>query len=341
MTIFQNSAFSGFAGPMNNHCIRAMSSFDGLEHFEPAVEIFANDIQVNAPWGLQRLSQGDGLDSPPRDPSLLANNDFRYTFNGRVGNLGKDVDIYIIDTGINVDHVDFDGRARWGFTVDTETDEQGHGTHVAGTAAGSVWGVAKSANIIAVKVLGTRGTSEDILRGLDYVIKEHEKRSKESNFAGSIGSMSLGSSSRSPIIDRAVAAANNIGIHFSVAAGNESQDACRSSPAAASSFSSVVSVGAINVNDARASFSNFGQCAQVYAPGEGITSTWIGGTKKVNTIDGTSMACPHVTGLMAYMLSQDSSLKTDPAALKEKVLKSAIEIQTDVGRVKVANNGFN
>lgn len=127
MTIFQNSAFSGFSGPMNNHCIRAMSTFDGLAQFEPAIEVFASDVQVNAPWGLQRMSQGNKVQDPPRDPSLVANNDFRYSFNGNVDNLGKDVDIYILDTGINVNHIDFDGRAKWGFTVDTETDEQGHG----------------------------------------------------------------------------------------------------------------------------------------------------------------------------------------------------------------------
>lgn len=112
--------------------------------------------------------------------------------------------------------------------------------------------------------------------------------------------MSLGSSSRSPAIDRAVAAANGKGIHFSVAAGNENQDACRSSPAAASAFSNVISVGATDIRDARASFSNFGECTQVYAPGQDITSTWIGGNKKVNTISGTSMACPRKFLLPLY-----------------------------------------
>lgn len=166
-------------------------------------------------------------------------------------------------------------------------------THVAGTAAGTVWGVAKNANIIAVKVLGERGTTDDIIKGLDFVVKSHDERLRTSQgFAGSIASMSLGSASVSPSIDRVVAAANKRGIHFSVASGNENQDACRSSPSAASAVSNVISVGSININDQRSSFSNFGSCTQVYAPGQDITSTWIGGVKKVNTISGTSMACP-------------------------------------------------
>lgn len=118
------------------------------------------------------------------------------------------------------------------------------------------------------------------------------RNQENKDFAGSIASMSLGSASVSPSIDRAVAAANRRGVHFSVASGNENQDACRSSPAASSSVSDVLSVGSISIDDKRSSFSNFGSCAQIYAPGQDITSTWIGGLKKVNTISGTSMACP-------------------------------------------------
>jgi cerevisin len=142
--------------------------------------------------------------------------------------------------------------------------------------------------------------------------------------------MSLGSATRSATLDEAVKQASAAGIHFSVAAGNENQDSCNSSPAASSLGSDVLSVGAINVRDQRSSFSNFGECVSVYAPGEQITSTWVGPSNDViNTISGTSMACPHVTGLIAYYLGLDQSLKTDTAAMKTKVTSTARQITLD------------
>lgn len=166
-------------------------------------------------------------------------------------------------------------------------------THCAGTAASTTFGIAKNANLIAVKVLGTdQGSTSDILAGIDWMLKNHEARKASGDWAGSVASMSLGSPVRSNSLDEAVAQASKNGIHFSVAAGNENQDACNSSPAGASEQSDVISVGATTINDKRASFSNFGSCTIVYAPGQDITSTWIGSNNKINTISGTSMACP-------------------------------------------------
>ena len=124
------------------------------------------------------------------------------------------------------------------------------------------------------------------------MIRKHETRKKETDFRGSVASMSLGSASRNNILDEAVKQASLNGIHFSVASGNENQDACNSSPAFAASESNAFSVGATTINDERAVFSNFGDCTTVFAPGQDVTSTWIGGPNKINTISGTSMACP-------------------------------------------------
>jgi len=231
-----------------------------------------------------------------------------------------------------------------------DVDNVGHGTHCAGTAGSNTFGVAKGANIIAVKVFSKDGgKSSNILQGIDWVIQNHDARKAQDDWAGSVASMSLGSDLLSSSLDEAVRQASANGIHFSVAAGNAAKDACHASPSAASSGSSVIAVGAIDINDQRAVFSNFGQCTTVYAPGVSITSTWIGGDNVLNTISGTSMATPHVSGLIAYILGQDSSLRTDTKGMKDFILSSSIDlpiqVPSDTGYsttqiVKVINNGF-
>ncbi|KAI5849168.1 peptidase S8/S53 domain-containing protein [Tricharina praecox] len=349
--IYNNTAFKGFSCSMASNRASVMS-MTGLKTFERDIEIKVAGSQVNAPWGLQRLSQGQAIQSAGGlDEAKIAAIDFTYQFEGglnQTGALGKDVDIYIIDTGINVDHVDFDGRASFGFTIDDETDSQGHGTHCAGTAASTTFGVAKNANIIAVKVLGPdSGFTSDILAGIDWMMQNHEKRMKTGNFAGSVASMSLGSLEPSTSLNEAIAQANANGIHFSVAAGNEERDACLGSPGSAvvNDASNAIVVGATTITDERASFSNFGDCTTLYAPGQDITSTWVGSTNKINTISGTSMACPHVSGLIAYTLSQNPSLKTDTKGMKAFLVQSAQDLEItepsgDTVTVKYANNGF-
>ncbi|KAI5805165.1 peptidase S8/S53 domain-containing protein [Geopyxis carbonaria] len=335
--VYNNSAFKGFAGELSSHCVNKLQSRTGLRTFEPEFEVRVADRQINAPWGLQRVSQTGPILNGTDEADA---NVFSYKYNDTLSDLGKDVDIYIIDTGINTDHVDFDGRATFGFAVDgNKVDTAGHGTHCAGTAAGTTFGMAKGANIIAVKVLDESGTTSDILRGLDYVVARHDERKNSPNFAGSVASMSLGSAESSTAINEAVMAASANGIHFSVAAGNEDQDACNSSPAAAGGSSNVITVGATTIAETRASFSNFGACTTVYAPGEDIPSTWIGGDNTVKALSGTSMACPHVTGLIAYHLARDASLKTDVKAMKDKIIREAFPLDTDKGVVLVVNNG--
>lgn len=290
--VYNNTAFKGFSASLSSHCLNKLTTMSGWKTFEPEVDVKLHD-QTTATWGLKRVSQNSTVSLKGHDVA-----DFNFTsyqFNGQVNTLGAGVDIYVIDTGVNVQHIDFDGRARFGFAFDgLEEDDAGHGTHCAGTAASTTFGIAKAANIIAVKVLGGSGSgsTSDILAGIDWMIQNHQNRSQQANFRGSVASMSLGSVTTSTTMDLAVQQASAAGIHFSVAAGNENQVACNSSPALASKGSDVLSVGAVNVEDARSSFSNFGECVSVYAPGEDVTSTWIGGTDFINTISGTSMATP-------------------------------------------------
>merc|ERR1712000_322752 len=215
-----------------------------------------------------------------------------------------------IDTGTNIDHVDFEGRASWGKTIpagDEDIDGNGHGTHCSGTIAGKKFGVAKKANVYAVKVLKSNGsgTMSDVVKGVEWAAEAHSsalsaaKKGKKKGFKGSVANMSLGGG-KSRVLDLAVNAAVDAGLHFAVAAGNDNADACNYSPAAADK---AITVGASTLADERAYFSNYGTCTDIFAPGYNILSTWIGSKYATNIISGTSMASPHICGLLAYFLS--------------------------------------
>lgn len=278
-------------------------------------------VEKNAPWGLARISHRDQL-------SFGTFNKYLYAHEG-----GEGVDVYTIDTGINVDHSDFEGRASWGKTIptnDADKDGNGHGTHCSGTIAGKKYGVAKKANIYAVKVLRSSGsgTMADVVQGVEWAVEAHLKKSKKGKkgFKGSVANMSLGGG-KSKTLEDAVNAGVDAGLHFAVAAGNDNSDACGSSPAAAEK---VVTVGASTLADERAYFSNYGECTDIFAPGLNILSTWIGSNHAVNTISGTSMASPHIAGLLAYFVSlqpsKDSAFAVD--FTPEKVKKDMISIAT-------------
>ena len=249
--------------------------------------------------------------------------------------------MYIVDTGINIHHVEFEGRASWGKTIpqnDVDEDGNGHGTHCAGTIGSRKYGVSKAANLIAVKVLGSNGsgTMSDVVGGVLWAAEQAASKlaAAKAEYAatgrtkhkGSVANMSLGGS-KSQALDDAVNKAVDSGMHFAVAAGNDNRDACSYSPAAAEK---AVTVGASTLGDERAYFSNYGQCVDVFAPGEyifvyshgslflmhilglNILSTWIGSDTATNTISGTSMASPHTAGLLAYLLSLYPSKSFDP-----------------------------
>jgi len=214
---------------------------------------------------------------------------------------GENVDAYIVDTGLNPTHTEFTGRTATGASYVTEsaypgtTDGNGHGTHVGSSTAGTVYGVAKKATLIPVKVLSASGSGSTtgVTSGVNFVATNAASRGRKS-----VANMSLGGSA-SAALDTAVNNAVNAGVFFAVAAGNENQNACNVSPARATG---AFSVGASTNADARASFSNFGTCVQLFAPGQNILGAWVGSNTATNTISGTSMASPHVAGAAALYL---------------------------------------
>ncbi|CCQ12842.1 Alkaline serine exoprotease A precursor [Pseudoalteromonas luteoviolacea B = ATCC 29581] len=237
-------------------------------------------------WGLDRIDQRN----------LPLDNAFIYH------EVGQGVTAYVIDTGIAIEHQQFQGRAKhgWDFVDNDQVAEDcnGHGTHVAGTIGGNEYGVAKASSLVAVKVLDCQGQGRysDVIAGMDWV-KKHAVHPAVVN-------MSLGGGI-SRAIDEAANAMVQTGLHVVVAAGNENQFACNSSPARAEK---VITVGASTIRDKRADFSNFGACVDLFSPGESITSAWIGERNSLNTISGTSMASPHVAGAIALLLEQNPNL---------------------------------
>lgn len=255
-------------------------------------------------WGLDRIDQH----------SLLLNSTYSYT------NDGEGVNAYVIDTGIRISHSEFNGRATLGYDVikgnSRGGDCNGHGTHVAGTIGGSKYGVAKKVNLIAVRVLNCQGsgTTSGVIAGIDWVTKNVTHPA--------VANMSLGGGA-SVSLDTAVSNSVNAGISYAVAAGNSSQDACVSSP---SRVPSAITVGATDQTDTRPSWSNFGNCLDLFAPGVSIKSAWIGSDTATNTISGTSMATPHVTGVVALKLQGTQGVTPGEisAELIDKSTKDAV-----------------
>jgi subtilisin family serine protease len=234
---------------------------------------------------------------------------------------GSGVTVYVIDTGIYTANVEFGNRAVWGTnTVDSaKTDGNGHGTHCAGTIGGNTYGMAKGAKLVAVKVLSDSGSGSTagVISGIQWAVKDKKGP------GAAVGSMSLGGG-KTATMNAAVADATTQGLIMVVAAGNDNKNACNYSPA---STPEAITVAASDNKDNKATFSNFGDCVHVFAPGVAITSAWIGGPSAVNTISGTSMACPHVAGQVAKYL------ETQPNA-KASVAKAWIVANAQAGIIK-------
>ncbi|KAJ2759405.1 proteinase B, partial [Coemansia nantahalensis] len=319
-------ALVGYAGRFEPGLLERIRASSDVAYVERDSVVYALETQNNAPWGLARISHRKPL-------GFGTFNKYEHEPAG-----GDGITVYVVDTGINIDHVDFEGRARWGKTVpvnDVDEDANGHGTHVAGTIAGKRFGVAKKAEVVAVKVLGSNGsgTMADVVMGVEFTVKEHRsavaKATREGRtHRGSVANMSLGGGF-SRALNLAVDAAVRAGVHYAVAAGNDNRDACKYSPASAQN---AITVGATTITDERAWFSNFGECVDVFAPGKDILSTWIGSRYSTNSISGTSMASPHVAGLAAYLLSHETNSTLTGAELKAKMLDlSTKDVIEDAG----------
>lgn len=278
-------AIRGFAAHMPAAAAAAIARHPDVVLVEQDQVVHLVATQANPTWGLDRIDQ-HGL---PLDAS--------YTY----GTTGAGVTAYIIDTGILFTHNEFGGRAVTG--VDevtaggTAADCNGHGTHVSGTVGGSTYGVAKSVSLVAVRVLdcGGSGSISGVTAGIDWVTANHH--------SPAVANMSLGGG-RSAALDQAVTNSINSGVTYAVAAGNgdafgNPQDACTTSPA---DVPAAITVSATDNTDAKASWANTGTCVDIFAPGVNITSSWYTNSTATNTISGTSMATPHVTGAAALYL---------------------------------------
>ncbi|KAI8854020.1 peptidase S8/S53 domain-containing protein [Chytridium lagenaria] len=278
------SEFKGYAAKMPRKLAQALAKLPEVAYVEQDQVVRIMDVQPNPPsWGLKRISSRD----------LPLSKDFVFP-----DSAGEGVDAYIVDTGVFIKHKDFAGRAVIGKSFSTDKhdrDGNGHGTHVAGTVAGGSYGVAKKANIIAVKVLNSQGsgTNSDVIAGIEYAGTETKKSGRKS-------------------VGKFKAAINN-GVMFAVAAGNSAGDACKLSPAR---VKEALTVAASDNKDKLASFSERGPCVDIIAPGVDITSSWNNGQE--NTISGTSMATPHVTGVLALAAAEHNF--TSPKELKNYVI---------------------
>jgi subtilisin family serine protease len=277
------SAVRGFAAEMSPAHAEALARNPQVQYVEEDQIFVADTTQTNATWGIDRIDQ--------RNRPLSGTYSYTRT--------GAGVNAYVIDTGIRLTHSQFGGRAVTGFDAVTSggsaSDCNGHGTHVAGTIGGSTYGVAKGVKLFAVRVLNCAGsgTTSGVVAGVDWVKNNHVKPA--------VANMSLGGSA-STTLDNAVANAIAAGVTFAIAGGNSNANACNYSPAR---VSSAVTVGATTSTDARASYSNYGSCLDLFAPGSSITSAWYSSDTATNTISGTSMASPHVAGAAARYLQSN------------------------------------
>ncbi|WP_261993956.1 S8 family peptidase [Streptomyces sp. t39] len=263
---------NGFAADLTSAQLARLRADSRVASIEEDQRIVSTATQYNAPWGLDRIDQRSGRDGS-------------YTYNRN----GSGVTAYIIDTGIDTAHADFGGRARNVFDAfgGNGADCNGHGTHVAGTVGGTTYGVAKGVQLRGVRVLDCQGSGSysGIIAGFDWV--------RQNAVKPAVANASLGGGYSSAMNNAATALANS-GVHLAVAAGNDNQPACNYSPASAAG---TITAAASDSSDRKASFSNYGGCADIYAPGVSITSARAGGGS--TSMSGTSMASPHVSGVAA------------------------------------------
>ena len=273
------TAVRGFHARMTRTQALRLAANPAVQSVEQDAVVSMDATQTNPVWGLDRIDQTSKKLSGT------------YTYGS-----ASNVTVYVLDTGIRVSHEDLGGRARDGYDfIDNDkvaNDCNGHGTHVAGTVGGTTYGVAKDVKLVGVRVLDCKGSGSysAIIKGVDWVTKNAVKPA--------VANMSLGGTN-SATLDAAVKRSIASGVVYAVAAGNDNKDACKQSPA---SQPDAITVAASDNNDTRASFSNYGACVDLFAPGVRIKSLSSKSDTGTATMSGTSMASPHVAGAAALVL---------------------------------------
>ncbi|WP_328870293.1 S8 family peptidase [Streptomyces sp. NBC_00287] len=281
-----STALNGYTATLSATEAARLAADPAVAVVEQNQRVQATATQSSAPWGLDRIDQA----------ALPLSGTYTYP-----DTAGAGVNVYVIDTGVRISHTQISGRATNGYdAVEGDTvaqDGNGHGTHVATTIAGSTYGVAKKANIIAVRVLNNSGsgTTAGVIAGIDWVTANHT--------GPSVANMSLGGGA-STTLDAAVSRSIASGVTYAIAAGNSNANASSYSPAR---VAAAITVGATTSTDARASYSNYGSVVDIFAPGSSITAGWYTSDTATNTISGTSMATPHVAGAAAVYLAGHTS----------------------------------
>jgi serine protease len=327
------SDFFGFAAELSEGQLDEVRMMPGVKYIEPDQYAYAWDAEAQPAKACKSQDLGSngggsrgglwGLDRSDASPAY--NDKYAYCEDG------SNVDVYVIDTGVwradgsdgsSPGHEDFEGRDKGGYCSPGQNDQhclsdcQGHGTHVAGTVGGSTYGIAKNANIIGVRVLscGGSGSYADIISGVEWVTQQTQASGKNS-----VSNMSLGGGANSAL-NAAVDASSNAGVVHVVAAGNSRADSCRFSPASAST---AISVMATDNTDTMASFSNYGTCSEIGAPGVSVTSCR-NAASGTATYSGTSMASPHVAGAAALIMQEKNS-NCDYTCMREELAKKALK----------------
>jgi subtilisin family serine protease len=302
------SALKGMAIELSDTQVAALRAEPSVAYVEQDQTASISTTQMGATWGIDRLDQ--------RALPLSGS----YTYNAD----GTGVTVYIIDTGINFTHTEYVGRASTGIDEvtagGTAADCNGHGSHVSGTVGGTTYGVAKNVKLVAVRVLDCSGsgTYSGVIAGIDWVTSHRVLPAAANMSLGGGYSAALNTS-----VENSIAS----GVVYAIAAGNSAADACSFSPASAPS---AITVGATAINDAFASFSNYGTCVKINAPGVNITSAWIGSNTATNTISGTSMATPHVAGAASLYLQVNPS--ATPAQVQSALVSGATpNVITSIG----------
>ena len=307
VTFVYHDVFPGYAAVLPPGGLRGVEGGPGVVAVDPDTPLRISDAgpaPAGTSWGLDRIDQHALPLSATYSPPAADRN-------------GRGVTAYVIDSGIAADHRDLGGRVRSGFSSIDDgrgtRDCAGHGTHVAGTIGGAARGVASAVSLVAVRTLDCDGSGETsgVVAGMDWVARDHRAG------APAVANLSLAGEA-SDSVDAAVRGLVADGVTVAVAAGNENEDACNSSP---SREPLALTVAATGRDDRRASFSNRGKCVDLFAPGVDIVSDWDTGPVSTQRLSGTSMATPHVTGAAALLLGATPSLT--PAQVAARLLAAA------------------